>query len=237
MIKRLRHTEEKTNTEIFTGKARAYASARPSYPEEAVAYIFSLLPDNAVLADIGAGTGKLTVLLAKRGSPVFAVEPNADMREQLTATLAPYPNAQILSGTAEATGLPDGSADAVLCAQALHWFDPAAFRAECRRIGNPGALVIAVYNNTPGGSSVSHRGLATEAFFSSPTVRDFPNPITYTRESWLTYRTSHSHDPLPSDPAYAAHIAEAEDTFNRESVGGVLRVETVTYVYSEKIYL
>jgi hypothetical protein len=47
--------------------------------------------------------------------------------------------------------------------------------------------------------------------------------------------TSHSHDPLPSAPGYAAHIAEANATFDRENVDGLLWRDVVTTVYSEGI--
>jgi len=223
------------NTELFTGKAQVYADARPGYPDAAVNYIAALVPQDAVFADIGAGTGKFSVLLAQRGYQLFAVEPNADMRGQLATTLAPFPNARIVNGTAENTALPDSSVDAVTCAQALHWFDPDAFRAECRRIGRPGAVVIAIYNNTPGGSSITHSRLSTDVFFSNPAVREFPNPVFYTRGSWLAYMTSHSHDPLPSDPGYAAHAAEVNAIFDRENVDGLLRRDVVTKVYSERL--
>ena len=161
------------NTEIFTGKARVYANARPGYPEAAFDYIKSIVPPNAVFADIGAGTGKFTEPLARCGYTVHAVEPNADMREQLAATLAAYKNVSIINAPAEATTLPDNSIDAVTCAQALHWFDLDAFQAECRRIGKPGITVIAVYNDTPGGSSTKHGRLSTETFFTNPTLREF----------------------------------------------------------------
>jgi len=223
------------NTELFTGKAQAYAKARPGYPAAALDYIKSLVPPNAVFADIGAGTGKFAELLAKSGHAVYAVEPNADMREQLAIALGPYKNATIVNASAEATALPEGSIDAITCAQALHWFAPDAFRAECRRIGKPGVMVVAIYNDTPGGSSVKHSALSTEVFFANPAVREFPNPILYTRENWRQYMASHSRDPLPSDPGYAAHIAEVNAIFDRESVGGFLRRNVVTKVYSEAI--
>jgi len=220
------------NTEKFTGKAQAYANARPSYPDAAIDYICGLVPPKAVFADIGAGTGKLTELLAQRGYSVFAVEPNADMRGQLAVTLAPYPNAKIVDGTAEATVLSEHSVDVITCAQALHWFDTETFRAECQRIGKPGVLVIVVYNNTPGGSSITYGKQSTDAFFNNPVVREFSNPIFYTRESWLQYMTSHSHDPLPSEPEYDAHIAEINAIFDRENLDGLLCLDIVTKVYS-----
>ena len=117
----------------------------------------------------------------------------------------------------------------------LHWFEPDAFRAECKRIGKPGALVIAIYNNTPGGSSMTHSKCSTDVFFTNPTAREFPNPIFYTRESWVAYMTSHSNDPLPTDSHYAAHIDEVNAIFDRENADGLLRRDVVTKVYSEKV--
>ena len=143
------------NTELFSGKAESYAKARPGYPEAAIDYIASLVPDGAVFADIGAGTGKFSECLAQRGYKLFAVEPNTDMREQLTATLNPYPNVEVIAGTAESTTLTDHCVDVITSAQALHWFDYDAFRAECRRVGKSNVRVFTVYNNTPGGSSIS----------------------------------------------------------------------------------
>jgi ubiquinone/menaquinone biosynthesis C-methylase UbiE len=221
------------STDKFTGKAEAYAKARPGYPNAAIDYIASLVPENAVIADIGAGTGKFTELLAKCGFTVFAVEPNDDMRTQLFETLKQYPNAKIINGSAEATTLPDNSVDVVTCAQALHWFDPEAFRTECRRIANGDTLVIALFNSTSGGSSAAFNISSTETFYTAPIVREFPNPIYYTRESWLTYMSSHSHSPLPTDEDYAKHMAEMNTVFNREQVDGLLCTEVVTKVYSE----
>lgn len=223
------------NTEIFTGKAESYTKARPGYPDAVTDYIRGLVPLSVVFADVGAGTGKFTLLLARSGYSVFAIEPNADMQKQLAVTLAPCPNTKIVVGSAEATTLPDHSVDVITCAQALHWFDMGAFRAECCRVCKPGGIVIAVYNNTPGGSSVTHSKLSTDTFFRNPTVKDFQNPIFYTREKWLAYMTSHSHDPLPSDPNYATHIAEMNAIFNRENVDGLLRRDVTTKVYSESI--
>ena len=64
-----------TNTELFSGKAQAYANARPGYPDAALDYIKSIVPPNAVFADIGAGTGIFAELLAREGVEVYAVNP------------------------------------------------------------------------------------------------------------------------------------------------------------------
>jgi len=59
------------NTEIFTGRAHAYAEARPGYPEEVMEYIIEFASPDAVFADIGAGTGKFSLLIAKHGLVLF----------------------------------------------------------------------------------------------------------------------------------------------------------------------
>jgi ubiquinone/menaquinone biosynthesis C-methylase UbiE len=223
------------NTENFTGKAEAYAKGRPGYPKAAIETIFGLGPSGAVFADIGAGTGKFTVKLAERCYAVFAVEPNADMRGQLAITLAPYANAKIMVGTAEATTLPEHSVDILTVAHALHWFNLDAFRAECRRVVRPGGLVIAIYNYVPGKEMIDLYKQTVDAFFTKPTTWEFPNPMEYTRNSWLAYIASQDDNPMPIDPGYDAHITAINTAFDRDSVDGLLHFDRVTKVYSERI--
>lgn len=222
------------NTENFTGKAEAYALGRPGYPKAAIDYICSLVSEGAVFADVGAGTGKFTVELAKRDYSVFAVEPNADMRGQLMNTVAQFPNVIITDGTAEVIKLPEHSVDAITVAHALHWFDLNAFRTECKRILKPNGIVIAIYNLTPSGEMVRISQQVTNAFFTNPTMNEFSNPMDYTRDKWLAYIASQDDNPLPSDPEYNAHIAEINAIFDRESKDGLLRLDRVTKVYSER---
>lgn len=223
------------STENFTGKAKDYAIGRPGYPKSAIDYICSLVPQNAVFADIGAGTGKFTVTLAERGYSVFAVEPNADMREQLAITLEPFPNVKIIDSTAEVTTLHEHSVDVITVAHALHWFNLEAFRAECHRIIKPYGLIIVIYNLTPGGEMIAVSKQTVDAFFTKPTVMEFANPMDYTRDSWLAYIASQENYPLPADPGYDAHIAAINAIFDRNSLEGLLRCDRVTKVYSERM--
>jgi SAM-dependent methyltransferase len=224
------------NTEAFTGRAQAYVKARPGYPDEAMEYIYRLAPMGAVFADIGAGTGKFTELLARYGNKIFAVEPNADMREQLEITLEKFPNTAIFDGTAEATKLPGNSVDVITCAQALNHLDLDKFRVECQRIGKTNPIVIALYNKTPGKiESTSHYDKTTSAFYKNPEVRDFPNPVYFTRDNWLLYHMSMSGVPMESDAGYVEYTAELNAIFNRDSVDGLLRLDLTTKVYSERI--
>ena len=115
----------------FGAEAAAYERGRPSYPPEAIDW---LLPDGARrVLDLGAGTGKLTTRLAERGLDVVAVDPVPEMLELLTRSL---PDTPALLGTAEEIPLPDDRVDAVLVAQAWHWFDAEA--AEARTSDKPG---------------------------------------------------------------------------------------------------
>jgi len=196
------------NIEAFTGRAEAYVKARPGYPDEAIEYIRKLVPPDAVFADIGAGTGKFTELLARYGYKIFAVEPNADMREQLTITLSQFPNTKIFDGTAEATKLPDKSVDVITCAQVLNRVDIDAFRAECQRIGKPNPIVITLFNYTHG---VGNYKKSTGDFYKNPVVREFPNPVFFTRDKWLLYFSSMEGVPLPSDSGYEEYTAELNE--------------------------
>lgn len=221
--------------ENFTGKAEDYAKGRPGYPKAAIDTIVGLAPKGAVFADIGAGTGKLTVKLAEHEYTVFAVEPNADMRKQLAITLAYFSNIKIIDGTAETTTLPDHSVDILTVAHALHWFNLDAFRTECCRIVKPGGLVMAIYKLTPGGGMIHLSKKTTDAFFTNPTTWEFPNPMEYTRENWLAYIASQEEYPLATDPRYDAHIEAINAAFDRDSVDGLLSCNRVTKIYSERI--
>ena len=128
----------------FGAEAAAYERGRPSYPPEAIDW---LLPDGGSdvleVLDLGAGTGKLTTRLVERGLDVVAVDPIPEMLELLSSSL---PDTPALLGTAEEIPLPDDSVDAVLVAQAWHWFDPERAIKEVARVLRPGGRLGLVWN-------------------------------------------------------------------------------------------
>ncbi|KUI30140.1 SAM-dependent methyltransferase [Mycobacterium sp. IS-1742] len=125
----------------FGAQAAAYERGRPSYPPEAIDW---LLPRGAhTVLDLGAGTGKLTTRLVERGLDVIAVDPIPEMLEVLTGSL---PDTPALLGTAEEIPLADDSVDAVLVAQAWHWFDPDRAVKEVTRVLRPGGRLGLVWN-------------------------------------------------------------------------------------------
>lgn len=134
----------------FTGLAELYARCRPGYPDTAIDFILTHcgLGPASTLADFGSGTGISARIFARRGIAVIGIEPNADMRAQAEQepTPAEFPQPSYRAGTAEATGLPACSADAVLAAQAFHWFEPEGTLREFHRILKPGGWVILIWN-------------------------------------------------------------------------------------------
>ena len=69
------------------------------------------------------------------GHQVVAAEPSLPMLRFLQVAA---PKAHRLQGGAEAIGLSSSSVDAVIAAQAFHWFDPAKALPEIARVLRPG---------------------------------------------------------------------------------------------------
>jgi ubiquinone/menaquinone biosynthesis C-methylase UbiE len=131
--------------EGFARGAGAYERGRPGYSPEALSWLveqLGLAPGASVL-DLAAGTGKLTRLLTTTGASVVAVEPVDEMRSAL-AELAPA--VDIKAGTAEAIPLADASVDAVVVAQAFHWFAGEPALAEIARVLTPAGRLGLVWN-------------------------------------------------------------------------------------------
>jgi SAM-dependent methyltransferase len=129
----------------FARGARAYEHGRATFPAGAVAAILAetAAAPGRTLLELGAGTGKLTRSLTGSGARVIALEPVDEMRAVLAEAA---PGAEPLAGVAEAIPLPDASVDAVIAAQAYHWFDPEAATAEVARVLRPGGAVALVWN-------------------------------------------------------------------------------------------
>jgi SAM-dependent methyltransferase len=128
----------------FSDRAEAYAVARPSYPEEAIDALLDGLgdPEAVTVADLGAGTGISSRLLAAHGAEVYAVEPNGPMRE----AAVPDPRITWVDATAEHTGLEEASIDLVTAFQAFHWFDHRAALDEMVRLLRPGGRAAVISN-------------------------------------------------------------------------------------------
>lgn len=129
----------------FGSEAHNYELGRPDYPFEAVAWMLETVPaDSRRIADVGAGTGKLTRVLATApDAEVVAIDPDPEM---LTTLRASVPGVPTFVGTAEQLPLPDASLDAVVLGQAWHWVDPVRGSEEVGRVLRDGGVLGLIWN-------------------------------------------------------------------------------------------
>ena len=137
-------------TARFSDRVENYVRYRPGYPPEVLDLLRTecgLRPSH-IVADIASGTGVFTRLLLENGNSVFAVEPNAAMREMGIQQLESLGSNRLVSvaGTAEETTLRSACVDFVTAAQAAHWFDLPRARAEFVRILRPGGWCVLIWN-------------------------------------------------------------------------------------------
>lgn len=140
------------NPDHFTPVAGQYAAFRPSYPDELFDWLTGIAPQRELAWDCGAGSGQATVALASR----FARVLGTDISSAQLASAPALANVEYRATSAEASGLPDHSADIVTVAQALHWFDLPGFYDETQRVLKPRGIIAAWgYNRL----QIDHPGL------------------------------------------------------------------------------
>jgi ubiquinone/menaquinone biosynthesis C-methylase UbiE len=122
-------------TDHFSGVAKQYAEARPTYPAALFAWLATQAPARDLVWDAGAGSGQASLALAEHFTQVQA----SDISEKQLAAMPPHP--RITTHVGDTSGLPDAYADLVTVAQALHWFDLDAFYAEVWRVLKPAGLI------------------------------------------------------------------------------------------------
>ena len=132
-------TSPPTRGDHFSGVSSGYAEFRPRYPSALYEFIASVAPNHERVWDCGAGSGQASVDLAESFRQVVASDLSA---AQITHGPA-HPRISWVVATAEAAPIAKKTVDAVTIAQALHWFDHPRFYGEVRRVGVPGAAIIA----------------------------------------------------------------------------------------------
>jgi SAM-dependent methyltransferase len=251
-------------TKRFSNRVEFYVRSRPKYPP-ALLHFFQTelgLTTKSVVADIGSGTGFLTELFVRNGNPVFAVEPNDEMRAAGEEHLRQSPNFHSVNGTAEATTLDDASVNFITAGQAFHWFDRDAARKEFKRILLPNGIVAIVSNERRVEGSPFNAGYQqiVDQHHTDPTavrsrirmskesavlttffgpdgfkMRVFDNPQVLDRKGLIDRLASASYMPLPPDPKHAQLLEAANKLFDAHQQNGKVLIAHDTHVYFGKL--
>ncbi len=244
------------STQRFSSRVDNYVKYRPGYPAAIVPLLAREcgLAPQAVIADIGSGTGLLAALWLQHGNPVLGVEPNAPMRAAGARLLADYPAFTSVDGTAEATTLPSASVDFVTAGQAFHWFDPPAARQELLRILRPPQWCALVWNVRRTASTPFLTGYEQLLRTYAPTYpaqaqeREGTAGIdtlfgggfrvaTFENRQWFDWAgiqgrlLSSSYAPEAGTPGHAPLIAELQRLFATYAQAGQVAFEYDTEVY------
>ena len=243
-------------TQRFSSRVENYVRYRPRYPSAVLELLKKDcgLTSKAVLADVASGTGIFTRLLLENGNRVFGVEPNVEMRKAAEEWLAEFSQFSSVSGSAEATTLPDHSVDFVTAAQAAHWFDREKARREFVRILKPGGWAVLLWNErltdtTPflrdyekllltygtDYQEVRHERTTDEiGYFFAPSafqIRVFENRQELDYPALEGRLLSSSYTPLPEDSRHAPMLAELRRIFEAHKTAGRVGFEYATRVY------
>jgi ubiquinone/menaquinone biosynthesis C-methylase UbiE len=221
----------------FDRAAVEYERARPGYPAAAL----ELLPLDAAaeVLDLGAGTGKLTRVLAQRYRRVVAVEPLDGMRTILERVV---PAAESLAGSAEAIPLPDASVDGVFAGQAFHWFADEAV-GEIARVLRPGGAICLIWNESADPSPLpdAYRAyLHTLHVPSLDAVRSGPSwsevigrgPFDHLREASVAHEQTQDRDGVlefAQSVSWIAHRPELEREQIMRKLDGLLSAGPFTF--------
>ena len=245
-----------STVERFSNRVENYAKYRPGYPPEMLEFFkehLGLTPAS-IVADIGSGTGLSSKPFLENGNIVYAVEPNAGMRAAAEGFLKPFPNFRSIDSTAIKTTLDDRSIDFIIAAQAFHWFDPEATRAELKRILKPGGYVALIWNERQLDSTpflreyeqlllkfatdyekVRHENIDEEklsSFFQrSFQKRTFANNQIHDLAGLKGRLLSSSYMPAEDDRNFEPMMAELQALFAKHAEGGKITILYDTNVF------
>lgn len=127
--------------------AELYDQARPTYPSALIGDVLSFAgvgPGDCAV-EVGAGTGKATVLFAERGVRVLALEPSAEMAQIARRNTAGFPNVDVHEVEFEHWE-PEERVKLVYSAQAWHWIEPGVRLVRAAEALDCGGALAAFWN-------------------------------------------------------------------------------------------
>lgn len=194
----------------FAAAAATYVRGRPDYPPETLSWLregLGLGPDKTVL-EVGAGTGKFIPVLRQSGARVMALEPVEAMRNQIALTQG---DVDVLAGEAASIPLPDNAVDAIVCAQAFHWFATRAALEEFRRVLVPNGMLGLIWN-------VRDETVPWVAALSEITDSLEAGTPRYRSGAWRRVFPAEGFEPAGELSVPHAHIGAPEDVIIRRTL-------------------
>lgn len=173
---------------VFGEVADGYERTRPDYPEALFDDVLSYCNEaRPRILEIGAGTGKATLSLARRSTEVVALEPSAEMAKIAKSILAGFENVEVVEMTFEEWPEDSDPFDALVAAQAWHWAADGKYE-RAHRILVPGGVLAAFWNRAVWPEHQAAIRAAVEAVYRElePQLLDapaaFPGLTPYGRE-------------------------------------------------------
>ncbi|OAG45414.1 hypothetical protein AYO21_00048 [Fonsecaea monophora] len=147
----MKHSEIAEPAQSGFAPAAAYDAHRPTYPDEAVQRLLEACEvagvEGAKIADLAAGTGKFTEILARRPEEydIVAIEPHDGMRAQLEQKHLAH--VRVLKGTADnMPGIANESLACLIASQSFHWFANSEALKEISRTLRPAGVFGMIWN-------------------------------------------------------------------------------------------
>ena len=241
----------------FSDRVEDYIKYRPGYPPGVLGVLEQRceLSSNSVIADIGSGPGNLARIFLQNGNGVFAVEPNAEMRNAGLQLLGTYRQYHSVEGSAENTHLASHSVDFITAAQAFHWFDWPRAKVDFKRILKPRGWVVLLWNDRRFESSPFQRDyeqllleygtdyahVKTEGRAAVDAISDFFScrfeKVSFDSSQLFDFPSlkgrllSASYAPKPDHPNYRRMLAELEGIFHKHATTNVVAFEYDTNMY------
>ena len=178
---------DRRRAESFGSSAKLYDAARPSYPDELIAWLGE--SGRGIAADVGCGTGRVARLLAEAGWQVAGVEVDERMAE-----VARSHGIDVDVSSFELWH-PEDRFDLIASGQAWHWIDPDVGFRRAAELLRPGGRLALFWN--------SYRyDIPTRAVFETALNRHAPELLT---------------NSVPFGTASPDHVALDADTVRRSS--------------------